>query len=137
MQIIYISQMQICSLSSIVFYSFFILFFSFLFFFFLFLGRSNVGDYFEKCFVIFWNRQTRVQFWKPGGLTAVRKVHWKFKISDFGSLKNWNDRRFLVIEVQLISLVRVSKPCLKVASILEDISLICENFCFVSFVSVL
>ena len=38
----------------------------------------------------FGNRRTRARFWKPGGLIAGRKVHWKFKISGFGSLKNRN-----------------------------------------------
>ena len=42
----------------------------------------------------FGNHQTCVRFWKLGNLIAVRKVHWKFKISDFGSLKNRNDGRF-------------------------------------------
>ena len=64
------SQKQICSLSSTVFYSFFTFFF--------FLGRSNVGDYFEQCFVIFQEPLDSCSILKTG----------PFDCSSKGSLKN-------------------------------------------------
>ena len=84
----------------------------FFFSFFSFSGKIWCWRLWWAMFVLwfFGNRQTRVRFWKPGGLIAGWKVQWKFKIFGFGSLKNRNDGRFSVTAVRPADPVRVSKP---------------------------